>query len=90
MGWSRSLPSGVAFSAGQPLQPAVIDVNRLITDTTKPAKGDACEQIEIKTMLQEISTERMVDPGQLTAFDQQPRLNSASDAGAGQARCREL
>jgi len=66
----------LAFSRRQPLQPAVIDVNRLITDTTKLLKATLGEQIEIKTMLQDDLERALVDPGQLTASIINLALNS--------------
>ena len=56
----------LAFARRQPLQPRMIDINLLITETARLLRPTLGEQIEIEAMLEDDAWTAMADPSQLT------------------------
>jgi len=66
----------LAFSRRQPLQPVVIDLNRIVVDTDAMLRRLIGEDIELVTTLDEASCQAKADPGQL----EQVMINLAVNA----------
>jgi PAS domain S-box-containing protein len=72
----------LAFSRKQPLDPRDVDINFLITDTTKLLRPTLGEQVEIAVKLDPAAWHAMVDPSQLSTALLNLALN-ARDAMPG-------
>jgi PAS domain S-box-containing protein len=66
----------LAFSRRQPLQPVVIDINKIVLDTDAMLRRLIGEDIELITTLDESSCQAKADPGQL----EQVMINLAVNA----------
>ena len=66
----------LAFSRRQPLQPIVIDLNRIVVDTDAMLRRLIGEDIELVTTLDDASCQTKADPGQL----EQVMINLAVNA----------